>query len=948
MELLAAQNEHRGPTQQQGALWPPTPPPSAHTNPFLTPADTNPNSANWSYEHIVKEVDAAYGPQSEHAAAVGIELRQRVRKQGETMHTLRDDIYEKVAIVYGDRTELEQDCIAVEIFTNAMTDADIIQKLLEEKPRTLACAYDIAHRYETTKRAARAVTQMMRPGLGPRGSAARAAVVLEDAPASECDQPRLSALLDSGARRNVLPLHHFNSLPTQSRPPVQPSIAKVLQGIGPEGLSILGEVVLPVFVGSRTTDVDFIMADTARSTEVILGHPFLRQSNACLDYGRREISLFNVKVPRYDPNYQPAAAHVVRIARTTVLEPGREYVVPGSASLRSQTGGDLMLSPTKAFIEKHCVLVAHAVVQPLKSAGIPIRVFNPGSTPVTLKRGTVAGVLQPADHRAAEVVATLESAPTLPPSKPGPINSVSVPSHLQVMYGESCSILSEGDCNKLAHLLHSYADIFSTGPTDLGRTNIVQHDIQTLPGPPVKQPPRRMATDKQLAADQQLQQSLDAGQVLVGVVGPNPELPLVGVGDLNSCDTVYPSVHSVNETQQTLFQGWTVEQLTTAQKTDPDIAPVWQWVDSGCSRPPWSTIAPYSPATKAYWSQWKRLYMKDGVLMRKFFSSEGQTFFPQVLLPHALRKAVMEQMHDGPVGGHFGGERTLARVKTRYFWYNMRDDVTLWCRTCTRCAAKARPKKTPQAAMGTVRVGAPMERIAVDLMGPLNETDRHNRFILVVQDYFSKWVEAYPVSNEQALTVAEKIVSEWGMCELLGIEKTRTTPFHPQSDGQVERFNATLQKTLAATAEREITEPIDLVVGLPPNDTNSSLKPDYVVNLREQLERSHQLAREALGKASERAKRQYDKNICQTQYLVGSAVWYLVKGTKRVRHKVRKFLPSYEGPYFIVGQLDDLVYQIQKGPRKAQTFPFQSPARQQLGFPEKRHTNTTGGVSPCV
>ena len=91
----------------------------------------------------------------------------------------------------------------------------------------------------------------------------------------------------------------------------------------------------------------------------------------------------------------------------------------------------------------------------------------------------------------------------------------------------------------------------------------------------------------------------------------------------------------------------------------------------------------------------------------------------------------------------------------------MRDDVTLWCRTCTSCAAKARPKKTPQAAMGTVRVGAPFERIAVDLMGPLNETERRNRYILVVQDYFSKWVEAYPVPNEQATTVAEKIVSEW-------------------------------------------------------------------------------------------------------------------------------------------------------------------------------------------
>lgn len=73
----------------------------------------NPNSANWSHECIVQEVDAAYGSQSAHAAAVGIDLRQRVRKPGQAMHALRDDIYKKVVIVYGDRTELEQDSIAV-------------------------------------------------------------------------------------------------------------------------------------------------------------------------------------------------------------------------------------------------------------------------------------------------------------------------------------------------------------------------------------------------------------------------------------------------------------------------------------------------------------------------------------------------------------------------------------------------------------------------------------------------------------------------------------------------------------------------------------------------------------------------------------------------------------------------------------------------------------------
>ncbi|KAJ3601640.1 hypothetical protein NHX12_032608 [Muraenolepis orangiensis] len=120
----------------------------------------------------------------------------------------------------------------------------------------------------------------------------------------------------------------------------------------------------------------------------------------------------------------------------------------------------------------------------------------------------------------------------------------------------------------------------------------------------------------------------------------------------------------------------------------------------------------------------------------------------------------MKQMHDGQIGGHFDMERTVAWLQTRYFWYRMREDMALWCSTCTSCASKARPRKTPQAPMGTVRVGAPMERIALDIMGPLNETDRKNSYVLVVQDYFTKWVEAYPLPNQQALTVAEVLASE--------------------------------------------------------------------------------------------------------------------------------------------------------------------------------------------
>ncbi|KAI4905604.1 hypothetical protein NFI96_006898 [Prochilodus magdalenae] len=188
------------------------------------------------------------------------------------------------------------------------------------------------------------------------------------------------------------------------------------------------------------------------------------------------------------------------------------------------------------------------------------------------------------------------------------------------------------------------------------------------------------------------------------------------------------------------------------------------------------------------------------------------------------------------------------------------------------------------------------------------------------------------------------------MCELLGIEKTRTTPFRPQSDRQVEQFDGTLQKILATTAERchwdwdlmiplavmayratkhsssgltpnmmlfgrELTEPIDLVAGLPPDHESAKTPPEYVAQLRDRLELAHRIAREALGESVKRAKKQYDKNAHKTSYNIGDAVWYLVKGTKRVRNKVRKFLPSYEGPYFILGQLDDLVYRIQKNPK---------------------------------
>lgn len=210
----------------------------------------------------------------------------------------------------------------------------------------------------------------------------------------------------------------------------------------------------------------------------------------------------------------------------------------------------------------------------------------------------------------------------------------------------------------------------------------------------------------------------DASSLLLSLVGvetctTTTAMSPVGVSTDNptTADTtkLTETIYVTNIKETTLFPGWTIEELHQAQAADTDIAPIRSWLEASSERSPWPTVSPCSPATKTYWSQWKRLYLRDGVLVRHFYCLDGTQFYPQIVLPRKMQPDVMRQMHEGPVGGHFGIERTVARLRTRYYWYHMREDVALWCQTCANCACRSRPCKIPQAPMGTVRVGAPME-----------------------------------------------------------------------------------------------------------------------------------------------------------------------------------------------------------------------------------------------
>ena len=97
----------------------------------------------------------------------------------------------------------------------------------------------------------------------------------------------------------------------------------------------------------------------------------------------------------------------------------------------------------------------------------------------------------------------------------------------------------------------------------------------------------------------------------------------------------------------------------------------------------------------------------------------------------------MRQAHDCVTSGHFGISKTLAKVKQGFYWIGCRNDVKAWCKQCDLCNSRKGPKRREKAQLQIYQVGSPMERIAIDVLGPLPKTDDGNKYLLMCMDYFT-------------------------------------------------------------------------------------------------------------------------------------------------------------------------------------------------------------------
>ena len=256
------------------------------------------------------------------------------------------------------------------------------------------------------------------------------------------------------------------------------------------------------------------------------------------------------------------------------------------------------------------------------------------------------------------------------------------------------------------------------------------------------------------------------------------------------------------------------------QEANGEIMKVKTCIREG-RRPERTQIAEASYFLKLLWSQWPRLEVRNDLVVRKWDVVGTDIVWWQAVLPLSERRTVLKYTHDIKPSGHLGIKKTLSRIRLRYYWPGMHNDVRTYVAGCDKCRRRKGPIPSKHAPMQVLRSGFPMERIAVDIAGPFPVSTKGNKNILVIQDYFTEWIECFPMANMEASTVAkivvEEVVAKFGipnkihsdqgrqfesflfkeMYKILQIEKTRTTAYHPQSDGMVERFNRTLASMIS-------------------------------------------------------------------------------------------------------------------------------------------------------
>ena len=324
----------------------------------------------------------------------------------------------------------------------------------------------------------------------------------------------------------------------------------------------------------------------------------------------------------------------------------------------------------------------------------------------------------------------------------------------------------------------------------------------------------------------------------------------------------------------------------------------------------------------------------------------------RVVVPDHLREDLLREYHGGKMAGHFSGPRLYKALAHRWWWQGMYSDCLRHAKSCPQCVVVGGTVRVRKPPLQPIPVDRLFQIVGVDVM-ELPVTARGNRYVVVFQDFLSKFPLVFAVPNQKSLRltrllveevvplvgVPEALLSDRGrnllshlmleVCSLLGVKKLNTTAYHPQCDGMVERFNRTLKSMLRKHAAKHGAQwdtylhavlwayrntphestgekPSFLLYGhdchspteaalLPPGGMEPVEVEDYREEMVLALSEGRALAVRSIRKAQQRYKRQYDKKAVPSNVRVGD--WVFVYFPQQETGKMRKLSRPWFGPF---------------------------------------------------
>ena len=363
--------------------------------------------------------------------------------------------------------------------------------------------------------------------------------------------------------------------------------------------------------------------------------------------------------------------------------------------------------------------------------------------------------------------------------------------------------------------------------------------------------------------------------------------------------------------------------------------------------------------------------VEDGLLYKhvrtKSYGLMGASASWKLVVPRDCRTELLYRYHDDKRAGHVGIYKVYWRLREQYIWPGMHADVARYVRRCTTCAQQKPEQKAPAGLMGTrPDVNRPWQTISLDFVGPLPRSSKGNTSLLVVSDYFSKYVLLFALKSATAKALSRLLedhvflvygVPQYiicdngvqmrskdfrGLCETYGVRVSYTPLYAPHAD-PAERVNRVVKTMMgcyvkdnqrkwddhlapigcairASRSEATGHSPFLVNFGRPyvgngkdyahelQSETSSPSVPQRVEGFRQLLAS----VREKLTAARERGRKVYNLRRRPVQYEAGQYVWRRNKIlSSALNYMNAKLAAKFVGPFRVKRRMGSLVYELE-------------------------------------